>query len=210
MAPYWGTVTQTQQAANDYQNQLSQIADYYQDRERFIRQSYSASQPDLLREIENLKKENADLKKLAEHFRKGGFMNKPMNFSKFFDSGYDCRKHDTYKCNDCYQEMIQNESTALTLVASSMVAGDSGFESEQTKLNAEESLSRQLRFVKKALAMGDPALKKKKVKELPELIKKAQEEITIGGMQELLGEDNRDSRGILKGIARFFLNLGKR
>ena len=191
--------------------QTQQIHEYYQQQLRVRDQYYQGSlSTDTQREVKRLQAENAELKKQIEHYKKGGFMTKPTNFSKYFDSDYDCREHSENKCGECYEKMIQSQSASLAIIASSMVVGDDGFESEQQKITAEESLNRQLRFVKKALAMGDPALKKKKVKELPELIKKAQDEITIGGMQELLGEDNRDSRGILKGLARFFLKMGKK
>lgn len=195
------TASQSQQVHEYYQQQIQAQAQYYQ-----ANLSIGGTQ----REVERLQKENAELKKQIEHYKKGGFMAKLTNFSKYFDSDYDCREHSENKCRECYEKMIQSQSASLAIIASSMVVGDDGFESEQQKITAEESLDRQLRFVKKALAMGDPALKKKKVKELPELIKKAQDEITIGGMQELLGEDNRDSRGILKGLARFFLKMGKK
>lgn len=192
-------------------NQTQQIHEYYQQQLRVQSQYYQGNlSTHTQREIERLQNENIALRKQIEHFKKGGFMTKPTNFSKYFDSDYDCKEHSENKCGECYEKMIQSQSASLAIIASSMVAGDDGFESEQQKITAEESLNRQLRFVKKALAMGDPALKKKKVKELPELIKKAQDEITIGGMQELLGEDNQDSRGILKGIARFFLKMGKK
>ncbi len=197
----YSTAAQTQQIHEYYQQQIRARDQYYQG---------NLSTDGTRREVERLQRENAALKKQIEHFKKGGFMTKPTNFSKYFDSDYDCREHSENKCGECYEKMIQSQSASLAIIASSMVAGDDGFESEQQKITAEESLNRQLRFVKKALAMGDPALKKKKIKELPELIKKAQDEITIGGMQELLGEDNRDSKGILKGIARFFLRLGKK
>lgn len=192
--------------------QVQQLHEYYKQQLLARDQYYQANLNvnNTQREVGMLKNENAELKKQVEHYRKGGFMKKTINFSKFFDSDYDCKEHGNHQCEECREEMIRTEGTSLSIVASSMITGDDGFESEQQKLTAEESLGRQLRFVKKALNMGDPALKKKKVKELPDLIKKAQEEITIGGMQELLGEDNRDSRGILKGIARFFLKMGKK
>jgi hypothetical protein len=103
-----------------------------------------------------------------------------------------------------------SDSRAITVVSSSLVHGDGDIQSEEMRLNAHHIMKRQLRFVSKALGVSDASLKKKKVKELPKLIKDAEEEITIGGMEELLEEDNRDSRGIVRGFLRFFLKMGKK
>lgn len=203
MAPYsrYSGSSERPQMIGVYTEEYQTIVGYYQ-------QQLQANQTQ--REAGKLKTNSAELKQQTEHYKKGGAMNRPINFSIFFMSDYTCIEHDKLRCEECLEKMIRSKDTSLSLVASSMIAGDNGFESEQQKLTAEESLGRQLRFVKKALNMGDPALKKKKIKDLPDLIKKAQDEITIGGMQELLTEDNRDARGILKGIARFFLKMGEK
>ena len=99
------------------------------------------------------------------------------------------------------------ESQSIQRITSTLVHGGRGNEEEQ--ISYSERLSDQVKFIKKSLDLSDEKIKKTKIKEIPDLIKKAENEITVGGMQELLEEKTREAKGVIKSILRFFLKMGK-
>ncbi len=189
-----------------YQHQLQQIQAAY----KMGIQGFSFSDKE---KVENLKEQVQELKVIIKSLQKRVKGDTVMKSDFFRRSGL-CVEHDEEDCTECMNAYMNakkdEDSRAITVVSSSLIHGNGDAQTEEMRLSAHHIMQRQLRFVKKALGVSDVSLKKKKVKELPKLLKDAEDNITIGGMEELLEEDNKDARGFIKGILRFFLKMGKK
>lgn len=63
-------------------------------------------------------------------------------------------------------------------------------QSKPDKASQLESYKKQLEFIKTGLDLSDRGLSRKKVKDLPELLQKAQNEMTIGKLDSLLKKED--------------------
>lgn len=226
MAAWIGEMTlfnnQTAQALIDrlnYENQLRAQRDNYINALSQLRgniderTSIYIEKARLARENQRLKEKVKELEKIINHLKEGDSMR-----SDYFRLNGRCIRHDDYDCDDC-NDMVQEEDEqereekrekTTAIVVSSLSTGNQGsIEVENAQVKMKSELSRQKRFIKKSLGLTDEKIKKTKVNDLPNLLKKAQSEITVGGMEELLEEDTKDSGGFIKGLLRFFLKMGK-
>lgn len=209
-----GSLFQSQQqenTLNQLQQQVTELQAYYRQREEMILgQSVNPesvfalqSQVDMLRrDRDNLQQKVVQLEEKIKRLKGGRMARKD-----FFTSDGYCRDHRENNCETCledwHDEETKNSSKAIVLATSALVNGNEGISDlESAQINAQKDLTRKLRFVKKSLNFTDDQLKKKKIKELPTLIKKAEEEMTIGGMAELLADDIKDAGGVIKGFLR--------
>lgn len=172
---------------------------------------YTVGSQNLLQQLQyqdernrQLLQQNQELQQKIKTLRKEGYMAR----SDFFTKDGECKEHYERDCETCtleWQEQEQEQnSRKMTLVTSTLVEGGHSPGAEDLQLHAHQMIKHQVRFVKKSLGLTDEKIKKTKVKDLPQLIKKAEDEITVGGMEELLEEDTRDAKGFIKGIIRFF------
>lgn len=119
---------------------------------------------------------------------------------EFFASDGDCLEHNDYKCDEC---LAASRSTSITLAVSDTRM------STVEKTDALENYRKQTKFIKKALNLTDKGLASKKLKDIPNLMSRAQDEITIGKMGELLEEEYIPT-GIIRSIFGFFYRISKR
>lgn len=133
---------------------------------------------------------------MAYDHRKGVYKNKmtKTKASRYFASDGSCREHDEYDCEECMAKV--NRSIALIPMQGS-VGG-----SECDKAKAIENFDRQINFVRTVEGMDEEALNKIKVKDLPKVMAKAQENVTVGHMKKLLSGDRPGILGrFLQGVA---------
>ncbi len=200
------------------QRELASIQEYYRQRQDSMQQMYSVSQQsglyleDKCRSLEAdkaiLQQKVIELEATIKRF-KGGHMAR----SDYFYKDGTCKDHGEMNCVTCLEEWHDEEarknSNAIVVATSTLVNGNEGMpDLESAQISAQRTLLRQMRFIKKSLAFTDDQLKKKKIKEIPTLVKKAEDEMTIGGMVELLTDDIKDAGGVIKGMLRFFLKKG--
>ena len=121
---------------------------------------------------------------------RGKKMSKKDSF--FYNSG-ECREHDRYECAECASD---SQANTLSLA---VIDSNASFE---TKENALNNYKKQTKFIKTALKLSDENLRKKKVTDVPELMKKAQKVITIGDMGDLLEEEY-----VKPGVIKRFVNF---
>lgn len=175
------------------------------DSEREKNQKWDQMFEDKCEEIETLKEAITKIfKNLGGHMK-----------SDFFDKKGFCDEHGDKPCAVCtaawQDEEAKSNTQALVLMGSTLSSGeDRGLEEEDSQIRALKNVRRQTRFIKKALDIKDEDVKKIKVKDLSKKMKEAQEEITLGGVEELLEEDTKEAGGFLKGIVKFFLKAGQK
>ncbi len=75
------------------------------------------------------------------------------------------------------------------------------------KGDALSDYKKKTKFIKVALDMDDKKLNATKVKDLPDLMEKAKEELTVGKMNQLLQDEVIVESGFLRGIAGFFMGM---
>lgn len=109
----------------------------------------------------------------------------------YFQNDNYCRKHNRYKCEECYEQ--QTAPTALTTI----IATNQDTNSFQAK-KAEENFTKSVDFVKIGLDMDDTKMDSVKVKDLPGLVIKARDEITIGKMKKVLTKESGSTPGVLQ------------
>jgi hypothetical protein len=209
MAPYTGwSGYQSQAQANiqdQAQQQIATLRNYYERRENMLRvQLPSSNYQYVIEERNDLRLKVANLEEKIKRLKGGRMARKDF----FTGDGY-CREHRERNCETCLEEWHDTETTnsskAIVLATSALINGNEGMSDLETaQIDAQRDLTRKLRFIKKSLNFTDEQIKKKKIKELPTLIKQAEDAMTIGGMIEILGEDIKDAGGVIKSMLRFF------
>lgn len=117
---------------------------------------------------------------------------------KYFYSDGDCRDHHTYKCEECLDKSTSLISTSIVALGYDVRLG------ENARDNAMEQFSKQKDFIQEALNLTDKGMAAKKVKDFPDLLNRAKEEITVGKMQKLLEKNvpTPQRRGLIRRLLR--------
>lgn len=115
------------------------------------------------------------------------------NYDKaYFERDGDCIEHGDYHCDDCYEK----SRSAVALVTTTT--------SFSNKSDIAENFKKQVNFVKTALDYSDDKISKVRVKDLPKLLEKAQDEITVGKMNAVIKNEGVENFSVVK---RIFLAL---
>ncbi len=206
-------IRQQNEARRQYNQQLVQqgyVTGYQEIRS--LRNTITYLQNKLVSAEQNIRyltKKTVDLKNSIKRSKEGKIMK-----SDYFDARGFCQEHRRKDCVNCQTDWMEKNSKlsnqSLAIVASSLAGEkENSLEAEDVQVRAKKDLSRKKRFIQKSLGRTEEQIKKTKVKDLPKLMMQAQEEITVGGMEELLDEDTKESGGFIKGLLRFFLKMGK-
>lgn len=189
--PTCGKLVSDLQSNNDHRAQM--IADYYQnkidcltrfniDRENWMAEYRTRV---IYRDVTEIK-EN----KMAYYtnLKSKGYTTNEIDSAKedenfFGDDGY-CIEHSDDECERCIEESIKimrtNNLPALLSNSTQYRAVD--------KTEIKENFESQIGFIKKGLGMTDAQINKLKVKDINGKMKLAQDQITVGGMKELMDE----------------------
>lgn len=148
----------------------------------------------LVDENKRLVSENERLTRMV----KGEYMAK----SDFFRRNGQCRDHDEFDCPDCrnrYMKSVRDTDTQAIILSTSSTVHDSSDEFE-IQQRAGRAVERKIRFTAKGLNLSEEEINKIKVKDLPKYLKKAEDEITIGSLRQLLKEDHLLFGGVVASV----------